>query len=708
MNKLSLKLKLYVLVIALLLLMGLTMMITAQRSLSTMETRITADTAELVRDVVLQRLQATAGQYGESIGAVLNRAYTVPEIVRDVISYNMEADSMWRMSRRDLQATLGAILEERQGLSAIYAHFEPDVYDGEDRFFEGAVEDHSSMTGVLEIYFYRDPEGVVHFSATEDSSEKYNDTPNEYGIRESEWFLCSRDRLTPCIMEPYEYEIREGYSELMTSLVQPLLTEGRFAGVTGVDINLTTIQALVSRVSQSLYSGNSRVSLLSEQGFLAGSSHYDQYLGRPLQAALPDKARDYLNLHRNAVPYESEDTLAVSYPITIEATGTQWALLIELPREVALADLQTVIDLLQQQVSATATRQMVAGVLVSVLAIVLLILLVRSVTKPLDQIKDRMANLASAEGDLTRELAIDTHEELITLADGFNSFLAKLRVMINDLKAVGQRVNQQATDVGAIALETESNTERQHQEIDSVVTAMNEMSAAASEVANFANDAANNAREANEGIASTQQTLAGAVAGVKALADDMEQASSAIGHVASRSDDINRILDVIRGIAEQTNLLALNAAIEAARAGEQGRGFAVVADEVRTLASRTRESTDEISQMIDGLQKDVNQAVEVIQGGVDRAASAVAGTGEADQALAAVVNRIVTIVEHATQVATAAEEQSSVSEEINRNLTIIGDAASELRELAQRVRNSGDQLSGEVVTLDRELGRLKT
>ncbi|MCH8499190.1 MAG: methyl-accepting chemotaxis protein [Marinobacter sp.] len=708
MNKLSLKIKLYVLVIALLLLMGLTMIITAQRSLSAMETRITADTAELVRDVVLQRLQATAGQYGESIGAVLNRAYTVPEIVRDVISYNMEADSMWRMSRRDLQATLGAILEERKELSAIYAHFEPDAYDGQDRFFEGAVEDHSSMTGVLEIYFYRDPEGVVHFSATEDSSEKYNDTPNEYGIRESEWFLCSRDRLAPCIMEPYEYEIREDYSELMTSLVQPLLSEGRFAGITGVDINLTTIQGLVSRVSQALYSGNSRVSLLSEQGFLAGSSHYDQHLGKPLQVALPDKARDYLNLHRSGVHYESDDTLAVSYPIKIDTTGTQWALLIELPRAVALADLQTVIDLLQQQVAATATRQMVAGVVVSVLAIALLILLVRSVTRPLDRIKERMANLASAEGDLTRELDIDTHEELITLADGFNSFLAKLRVMINDLKAVGQRVNQQANDVGAIALETESNTERQHQEIDSVVTAMNEMSAAASEVANFANDAANNAREANEGIASTQKTLAGAVAGVKALADDMEQASSAIGHVASRSDDINRILDVIRGIAEQTNLLALNAAIEAARAGEQGRGFAVVADEVRTLASRTRESTDEISQMIDGLQKDVHQAVEVIQGGVNRAASAVTGTGEADQALAEVVSRIVTIVEHATQVATAAEEQSSVSEEINRNLTIIGDAASELRELAQRVRNSGDQLSGEVVTLDRELGRLKT
>jgi methyl-accepting chemotaxis protein len=280
--------------------------------------------------------------------------------------------------------------------------------------------------------------------------------------------------------------------------------------------------------------------------------------------------------------------------------------------------------------------------------------------------------------------------------------------MINDLKAVNVRVHEQASDVGAIARDTEENTARQHREVDSVVTAMNEMSAAAGEVAGFAGESAENARMAQDGIRFTQTTLGSAVEGVSALASDMSDASEAIGHVASRSDEINRILDVIRGIAEQTNLLALNAAIEAARAGEQGRGFAVVADEVRTLASRTRQSTDEISQMIDGLQQEVRQTVSVINAGVDRASMAVDGTREAGHSLASVVTRIGTIVEHVTQVATAAEEQSSVSEEINRNLTTIGDAASDLRELAQRARRSGESLDGEVEILESELGRLKT
>lgn len=708
MKKLSLRLKLYALVITLLLVMGVSIVVTAQLSLSDMEGRITTETRNTVQSIVMERLGATAGQYGELVSGLFATAYRTPEVVRNVVTRNIQADSSGRISRIDLQETIGAVLEEQKGLSSVYAQFEPDAYDGQDRYFTGGVEEHSSDEGTLEIYYYRNPQGEVVFSRTEDPATKYLDNRNEFGIREAEWYLCSRDSKKPCIMEPYDYEIEEGYSELMTSLVVPILDGNQFAGVVGVDINLSTLQRTIQNVSQQLYGGDSRVTLLSKKGLIAASSHYMDHLGRPLKEALPQLADQFAGLHRGEGTYDDGETLAVSYPVDIALPGTQWSLLIELPRATALAEVDQITGLLSDEVAATAARQTMVGMVVSVLAILVLVLLVRSVTRPLNEIRDRMKNLASAEGDLTRELTIDTHAELIELAGGFNAFLARLRSMISDLKSVNGQVRQQATDVGGIARETDAQTERQHQDIESVVTAMNEMSAAAGEVAGFAGEAADNARQAQDGVKFTQGTLSTAVEGVSALSGDMGQASTAITQVAGRSDDINRILDVIRSIAEQTNLLALNAAIEAARAGEQGRGFAVVADEVRTLASRTRESTDEISDMIEGLQQDVDGAVSVIRSGVNRATLAVEGTREADHSLAAVVERIGTIVEHVTQVATAAEEQSSVSEEINRNLTQIGDAASDLRGLAQRVRRSGDALDEQVEVLDTELGRLKT
>ena len=708
MKKRSLRFKLYALVITLLLVMGVSIVITAQLSLGQMEQRIADETSTTIRNLAVDRLAGTAGKYGEMVSGLFATAYRTPEVVRNVITRNIQSDSSGRISRSALQETVGAVLREQKGLSSIYAQFEPDAYDGQDRYFTGGVEDHSSDEGTLEIYYYRTPEGEVRFSRTEDPSTKYLDNVGEFGFREAEWYLCSMDSKSPCIMEPYEYEIEEGYTELMTSLVVPILDNGEFSGVVGVDLNLTSLQSAIEEVSRELYDGAARVTLLSHTGLVAAASHYSEHLGRPLSEALPEAAEEYQQMRDSGEPFDDGETLAVSYPIDISLADTQWSLLIELPRDAALADVAEVTALLSSEVNTTAGRQAVVGVLVSAVAILILVVLVRSVTRPLNEIRDRMKNLASAEGDLTRELDIDTHAELIDLADGFNHFLSRLREMVNDLKDVSGKVSQQAADVGAIAKQTDEQTERQHQDIESVVTAMNQMAATAGEVAGFAVEASENAQKAQDGIRFTQDTLTSAVSGVGELASDMNQASSAIGQVATRSDDINRIIEVIRGVAEQTNLLALNAAIEAARAGEQGRGFAVVADEVRTLASRTRESTDEISHMIDGLQSDVSGAVEVINAGVERATTAVDGTKEADHSLATVVERIGTIVDHVSQVATAAEQQSSVSEEINRNLTNIGDVANDLRDLARRVTRSGQALDQQVQVLDSELGRLKT
>src|SRR6056297_3126320 len=693
MKQLSLRFKLYALVVSLLLIMGISIVVTAQLSLGDMEERLTVETRDTVQGIVMDQLGATAGKYGELVSGQFATAFRTPEVVRNVIIRNIQADSSGRISRTALQETVGAVLEEQKSLSSIYAQFEPDGYDGQDRYFTGGVEEHSSDEGTLEIYYYRDPDGNVVFSRTEDPSVKYLDSRNELGIREAEWYLCSRDSRAPCIMEPYEYEISEGYSELMTSLVVPILDNGTFAGVVGVDINLSTLQNTIAGVSQELFDGLSRVTLVSQKGLIAASSHYEEYLGRPLEEAVPEHGSNFAGLHKGEGTFDDGQTLAVAYPVEIRLPDVEWSLLIELPRDAALASVSEITGLLSDEVAATATRQTLVGIAVVVFAIVVLVLLVRSVTRPLDEIRDRMKNLASAEGDLTRELEIDTHAELIELAGGFNAFLARLREMINDLKGVNAKVGEQARDVGSIAVETDEQTGRQHQDIDSVVTAMNEMSAAAGEVAGFAGEAADNARMAQDGIRFTQDTLSSAVKGVSAVANDMGEASTAIGQVANRSEDINRILDVIRGIAEQTNLLALNAAIEAARAGEQGRGFAVVADEVRTLARRTRDSTVRIQNVIDDFREQVDAAVQATRDG-----EAVAGQGlekvqEAENSLKDIVTSIQTISDSFISMSAAFEEQSQVSDEINRQITNIAELADDSDAQADSAKQSSDRLS---------------
>ena len=195
---------------------------------------------------------------------------------------------------------------------------------------------------------------------------------------------------------------------------------------------------------------------------------------------------------------------------------------------------------------------------------------------------------------------------------------------------------------------------------------------------------------------------------IQHLASEMATANHAIAQVAASSDNISKILDVIRAISEQTNLLALNAAIEAARAGEMGRGFAVVADEVRALANKTRASTDEISQLITTLQKEVNGTSNIINSGVERAEKTVQSAEEAYNSLLEVVKQIHSMFDHITQVATAAEEQSSVSEEINQNLSHIGDAAADLTQLAVNANQGSERLQQQVGLLEQQLGKLRT
>ncbi len=304
-----------------------------------------------------------------------------------------------------------------------------------------------------------------------------------------------------------------------------------------------------------------------------------------------------------------------------------------------------------------------------------------------------MEEIAEGDGDLTRELNLGGgKDELSRLATAFNTFLAKIRHTVTQVSEAVDGLTSASREMAEVSRQAADGTSMQREESERVATATTEMLSTAHEVVDMAKTASESASSAQNAADRGRSIVEQTRTAIDRLAGDVEQAANVINELEQDSDRIGGVLDVIRGIAEQTNLLALNAAIEAARAGEQGRGFAVVADEVRTLASRTQESTEEIHSMIEKLQSASRQAVKVMETGRSQAGSTVEQAEGTHAALAEIVTEVSTITERNTQIAAAAETQSQVAEEINQNLVNISDVAEQTNRGAVDLQHSTQEL----------------
>ncbi len=315
------------------------------------------------------------------------------------------------------------------------------------------------------------------------------------------------------------------------------------------------------------------------------------------------------------------------------------------------------------------------------------------ISNPIKRTVNAMNDIAEGEGDLTMRLDENGKDEIAMLAIAFNRFAAKVRNMVAQVAGSTAQLASAAEELDTITRETTEGVLQQQNETEQVATAMNEMTATVQEVARHAGEAAAFAQSANQESVSGKNIVSETTSVINKLAAEIEQSANVINELESDSENIGSVLDVIKGIAEQTNLLALNAAIEAARAGEQGRGFAVVADEVRTLASRTQKSTEEIQNMIERLQKNSRQAVEVMQASKECAGASVEKASEATTSLIAITQAVTNISDMNVQIATAAEEQSSVSEEINRNISNINDVVRQTAEGTGQISEASSELA---------------
>lgn len=314
---------------------------------------------------------------------------------------------------------------------------------------------------------------------------------------------------------------------------------------------------------------------------------------------------------------------------------------------------------------------------------------------------------AMSEGDLTYKIDIRGKDEFAWMCYEYSQGRKGFASLVKEILGSAGQLAAAAEELSAITEQSNSGVMRQQGEIEQVATAMNEMSATVSEVSNNAANAASAAQDADNSAKEGWQVVNTTVETINNLASEVERTSEVIENLKGDSISIGTVLDVIRDIAEQTNLLALNAAIEAARAGEQGRGFAVVADEVRTLASRTQQSTCEINNMIERLQSGANQAVSVMEMGRSKAEESVEQAAKAGEALQSITSVVDNIKSMNMQIASAAEEQSATAEEINRNIVNISEVAQDTAGGSQQTASASEQLAKLASSLQTQVGKFK-
>ncbi|KIK84807.1 chemotaxis protein [Pseudomonas sp. W15Feb9B] len=583
------------------------------------------------------------------------------------------------ISREQLISLIKENVEQNPKILGTYIGWEKNALDHNDAAYVGsAVIGIDPANGRFLPWWFRNTDGSLGVDKLADVDDQKTLST---GVRASEYYLCSKETKKPCVIDPAPYKVGDKVV-MLASFIEPIMLNGTFQGIVGADLSVNFIQDMLLAANQKLYSGAGQMALIGGNGRIVAYTQDPSKFGEKVSDILDaEQIANMANLKRGEVTYsvnKDKGRIELYLPFGIGQTDARWTLMLQLPLNAVMADLQKLqADLDAQRKSDTFGMAMV-GLIIAGIGLLVIWLVGHGIARPLKQMVAMLDDIAKGEGDLTRRLSSDRSDELGSIAKGFNTFLAKLQAMITQVVTSVQSVSDSSEHTADIAIRTNIGIQKQMAEIDQVATAVQEMTATAQDVARNATQAAQAASHADQAAGQGMQIVRDTSNSIGALALEIGKAVGVVQTLAKDSENINAILTAIRGIAEQTNLLALNAAIEAARAGEQGRGFAVVADEVRNLAQKTQKATEEIQSMIQQLQQGTRDVVRVMEDSQNRTDESVQHAAKAAEALETITQAVSVINDMNTQIASAAEEQSAVADDINRNVINIGQVANEV------------------------------
>ena len=521
-----------------------------------------------------------------------------------------------------------------------------------------------------------------------ESSGKMNDSDpsinrDGYDPRSRGWYQEAMSKGGLIVTKPY---LDVAYNIMVVTLAQPVS-----GGVVGGDLS---IASLVEDVTKMQLPADGFAIMMHKDGTIiaykdaAKAMKPASEIDNDLTNALIEQSKSSKELVPAYFDSEGRDKLLWAADIP----DTDWELVLVLDKAA-----------LEAPLSSLLMTQLGMALLVLVGSILAISWLVSMLLGPLTKVSQALARIADGNGDLTQRIKIDANDEVGQLANSFNRFVGSQHQLIGNIRQLANELNADAERSLVTNQAAVDELQRQQQEVTMVATAVTEMASATMEIAGNAENTAAAAQQSAQSSEQGKMLVNKTRQSINGLAEEVGQATEVIGELSRHAQAITSILSTIQGIAEQTNLLALNAAIEAARAGEQGRGFAVVADEVRVLSRRTQDSTQQIQSTIETLQQTTARAVSLMQTSQGLADNSVQDADQAVRALEEITSAISLISDMAGQIATAAEEQTQVTGEITQNTTAIKDVSDEITAAAMRDLDQAHSLKGRAADLNQQV-----
>ncbi len=622
----------------------------------------------MTEENTLDHAQTLAAKESASIASDFRQAFATIETLNHSISALIAAKMP--PSREQINHMLAQTLSHTPNVIGMGTLWEANALDGKDDEYRNKAPAHDA-TGRFLPYWYRD-NGNLRVEALVDY-----DNP-----KTNSWYRLPKTTLRPIFTEPYDYPVG-GKTIQMVTLSTPVQVNGQFQAVITLDYPLTALHDYLGKLHPF---GQGQVSLISAEGVYA--SHPEQArIGKPAQ--LPAEAMTALRqgqLYR----FGTADTAYVIAPLIVHEKMAPWAVLVSIPHSTVMASANHMVWL---------TISCASGGLL--LLIITLALGIRRALNPLTSMSDAIGHL---DNNLTTRFEERKRDEVGQIATAFNQFLQRLQQLVRLIRTQRDQVAQHSH---ALVNLTEQIAERSTQQSDaSMATAatMEEISTAIEHIANHA-------QQAKSTTVDTHTLLDEALSHINAMTQDMQRLHDNMGEVKQQvqgleqqATQIDKITVIIKDIAEQTNLLALNAAIEAARAGEQGRGFAVVADEVRTLAERTGKATEEIAQVLCNIQQDSTQVSNAVDEASHRIADRSQQAQDTLQRVQTIQQHIADVGEQTLAIAAATDQQAQASHEVSRHLATISSMAQENDQAVQTARHTVTTLANAVNGLGQQVG----